>query len=124
MQGQEPDSRSGRMMMWAVGVMGLLIVVGFAIVLVEVGRRMMTPKAGTPEPASARPAPGGAPRPFGTIDVRIPEGARIDGFAATGDRLIAHVRTRDGASLGYVIDPATGTLLGVIQFPPTAPAAK
>lgn len=124
MQEQEPESRGGRLMMWAVGVMGVLIVVGFAIVLVEIGRRVFTPKAGAPEPISVRPAPGGGPRTFGTVDVRIPEGARIDGFVAAGDRLVAHVRTRDGGSLGYVIDPATGTLLGVIQFLPSAPAAK
>jgi hypothetical protein len=121
---QEPESRGGRLMMWVVGVMGVLIVVGFAIVLVEVGRRLLTPKTGAPEPASARPAPVGAPRGFGQVEVRIPEGARIESLSAAGDRTVAHVRTREGASLGYVIDTASGTLLGVIQFPATAPATR
>ncbi|HJQ60256.1 MAG TPA: hypothetical protein VJ890_25350, partial [Vineibacter sp.] len=104
--------------------MGVLIVVGFAVLLVEIGRRMFTPKPGAPEPASTRPAPVGAPRSFGQVDVRIPEGARIEGLSSAGDRLIVHVRTREGAALAYVIDPASGTLLGVIQFPATAPASK
>jgi hypothetical protein len=114
---QEPDSRSGRLMMVVVGVMGVLIVVGFAIVLVEVGRRMFTTKPAPTEPAASRPAPTAPARGFGQAEVRIPDGARVESIAASGDRVIAHVRTKDGASLGYVIDPATGALLGVIQFP-------
>jgi hypothetical protein len=115
---QEPDSRGGRLMMMAVGVMGVLIVVGFAIVLVEVGRRMFTTKPAPVEPA--RPASAGPARTFGQVDVRIPDGARIESIAAAGDRIVAHVRTREGASLGYVIDPASGTLMGVIRFPADA----
>lgn len=121
---QEPDSPGGRLMIWIVGVMGVLIVVGFAILLIEVGRRIFTPKPGVPEPASSRPASGGPSGGFGQVEVRIPEGARIESLGTAGDRIIAHVRTREGASLGYVIDPANGALLGVIRFPATAPAAN
>jgi hypothetical protein len=121
---QEPESRGGRLMVGIVGVMGVLIVVGFAILLVEIGRRMFTPKSGPPEPASARVVPAAAPRPFGQVEVRIPEGARVEGMVAAGDRVIAHVRLRDGSSAGYVVDPATGALLGVIRFPETQPGAK
>ena len=113
---QEPESRGGRLMVWLVGIMGVLIVVGFAVLVIEIGRRMFTPKPEMSEPAS-RPAPATSPRRFGQIEVRIPEGAKIESFVAAGDRLVAHVRTREGTSLGYVIDPATGGLLGVIQFP-------
>ncbi|TXL70694.1 hypothetical protein FHP25_33545 [Vineibacter terrae] len=114
---QEPESRGGRLMVWIVGVMGVLIVVGFAILLVEIGRRIFTPKPGAPEPALVTPAPPS--RAFGQAEVRIPEGARIESLTASGDRMVAHVRTREGASLGYVIDTATGTLLGVVRFPDT-----
>ena len=38
---QDPDSRGGRLMMWIVGVMGVLIVVGFAVLLVENGLGLM-----------------------------------------------------------------------------------
>jgi hypothetical protein len=113
----EPDSRGGRLMIWIVGVMGVLIVVGFTILLIEVGRRMFTPKPATPEPASARPSEG--VRPFGQVSVPIPEGARVESLTASGDRVIAHVRTRDGASVGYVIDLASGAVLGTILFPTT-----
>ena len=108
-------SRGQRVLAWIVGVMGVLIVVGFAIVLVEIGRRMFTTKSGLPEPTVTAP-PTSPPRAFGQVDVRIPEGAKIESLSAAGDRLIAHVRTRDGASLGYVIDAATGTVLGTIRF--------
>jgi hypothetical protein len=120
---QEPESRGGRLMVWLVGVMGVLIVVGFAILVMEIGRRIFTPKQDGSEPA-LRTAPATPPRSFGQVDVAIPEGARIEGFASTADRVIAHVRTREGASLGYVIDPATGGLLGVIRFPPAAAGTK
>jgi hypothetical protein len=121
---QDPDSRGGRLMMWIVGVMGVLIVVGFAVLLVEIGRRMFTPKPGAPEPASVRTVPGGgSPTGFGEVDVRIPAGARVEGLIASGGRVVAHVRTPDGTSLGYVIDPASGSLLGVIRFP-AAPASQ
>jgi hypothetical protein len=120
---QDPDSRGGRLMIWIVGVMGVLIVVGFAVLLVEIGRRMFTPKPGAPEPASVRTVPGGSPTGFGEVDVRIPAGARVEGLIASGGRVVAHVRTPDGTSLGYVIDPASGALLGVIRFP-AAPASQ
>ena len=120
---QEPQSRGSRLMVWLVGVMGVLIVVGFAVLVIEIGRRMFTPNQAAPEPAS-RPVPSAPPRGFGQVEVRIPEGAKIESLGATGDRLIAHVRTREGVSLGYVIDPATGALLGVIQFPAARPEAK
>jgi hypothetical protein len=116
----DPETRSGRLMLWIVGVMGVLIVVGFAVLLVEIGRRMFTPKPGAPEPASSRPVPAESARGFGQAEVRIPEGARIESLSAAGDRVIALVRTREGAALGYVIDAASGRLLGVIQFPATA----
>jgi hypothetical protein len=118
----EPDSRGGRLMIWIVGVMGVLIIVGFTILLVEVGRRMFTPKPAGPElPSASAPAssPPGAVRAFGPVSVPIPEGARVESLTGDGHRLVAHVRSRDGTSVGYVIDAATGALLGTIQFPAT-----
>ena len=56
--------------------------------------------------------------------MRLPEGAKIESLTAAGDRVIAHVRTREGQSLGYVIDPGTGAVLGVIQFRDRGPDAK
>ena len=61
---------------------------------------------------------------FGEVEVRLPEGARIESLTAAGDRLIALVRTREGQSLGYVIDPNTGAVLGIIQFRDGRPDAK
>ena len=120
---QEPQSRGGRLMVWLVGVMGVLIVVGFAILVIEIGRRMFTPKTGAPEPAS-RSAPASPPRSFGEVEIRSPEGAKIESLTAAGDRAIALVRTREGQSLGYVIDPGTGAVLGVIQFRDKGPDTK
>lgn len=111
-------------MKWIVAVLGVLIVLAFTILLVEVGRRMFTPKPGAPEPSSVRPTPDAQPRLFGEIDVRIPAGARVESVTAAGDRMIAHVRTREGVSLGYVIDATTGLVLGIVRFPEARPAAQ
>jgi hypothetical protein len=84
---------------------------------------MFTPKPAGPElPSASTPAPPpppGAARAFGPLSVPIPEGARVESLTGDGNRLVAHVRTRDGTSVGYVIDAATGALLGTIQFPAT-----
>ncbi|MBV9836169.1 MAG: hypothetical protein JO055_17255 [Alphaproteobacteria bacterium] len=47
----------------------------------------------------------------------IPEGAKVEGVTSADGRTVALVRLRDGSAALYVIDPATGALLGVVRFP-------
>lgn len=90
-------------------VMGVLIVVGFIVVFVELGRRLV--KSPTSEPATTKS------RSFGDVTVPIPEGAKVESVSTTDGRTIALVRLRDGAAALYVIDAASGALLGVVRFP-------
>ena len=106
---------------WALVIgMGVVIVVGFGVVFVELGRRMFKPAATEPLQAGAPTAPGGPavkPRSFGEANVPIPEGAKVEGVTSADGRTVALVRLRDGSAALYVIDPATGALLGVVRFP-------
>ncbi len=127
----QPVSRDHRWLKTLVVVMGILIVVGLVVVLVELGRRMFTPKpppaeiAGVNEvgrPPAVPPPAGPGPRGFGPVDVAIPAGAEIVSMSAAGDRLVVHLRLRDGRSVGYVVDPVNGALLGTLRFPATRAA--
>ena len=124
----QPVSRDHRWLKTFVVVMGILIVVGLVVVLVELGRRMFTPKAPPAEIAGANeagrppavpPPTRAAPRGFGAVDVAIPPGAEIVSMSAAGDRVVVHLRLREGRSVAYVVDPVTGALLGTIGFPGT-----
>jgi len=39
---------------------------------------------------------------------------------SVADRLVVHVKTADGQSSAYVVDPRSGALLGTVEFPPGA----
>ncbi len=94
--------------------MGLLIVVGFIVVVAEVGRRLSTPSDGRP------PAPAtSSGTPF-TQRIALPSGARIVSMMPAGDRVVVHVELQGGQSAAYLVDPRSGTLLGTIEFPPAA----
>jgi len=90
-----------------VVVMGLLIVVGFIVVASEIARRMSS--------ASSGPAPSGA-----TFAGRIalPSGAQVVSVSPAGDRVAVHVKSADGRSTLYIVDPRNGALLGTVDFPP------
>jgi len=86
-----------------VVVMGLLIVVGFIVVASEIARRMST--------ASSSPAPSGAA-------FAHPSGAQVVSVSPAGDRVAVHVKSADGRSTLYIVDPRNGALLGTVDFPP------
>lgn len=100
--------------------MGVVIAVGFIVVFVELGRRIVKPPPSEPPQANAPSAPGmptARPRSFGEVNVPIPEGARVESITTADGRTVALVRLRDGAAALYLIDPASGSLLGVVRFP-------
>jgi hypothetical protein len=100
--------------------MGVVIAVGFIVVFVELGRRIVKPPAGEPPQAGPPTAPAGPaakPRSFGEVNVPIPEGAKVESITSDAGRTVALVRLRDGSAALYVIDPASGALLGVVRFP-------
>lgn len=90
--------------------MGLLIVAGFLVIAVEIGRRIFTPNT-TSSPAAGSGFVG---------RIALPSGARVVSISAVGDRIVVHVETQGGPSAAYVVDPRTGVLLGTVEFPPGA----
>jgi hypothetical protein len=92
-----------------VVVMGLLIVVGFIVVASEIARRMSS--------ASSRPAPSSAAF---AEHIALPSGAQVVSVSPAGDRVAVHVKTADGRSTLYIVDPRNGALLGTVDFPPGA----
>ena len=51
------------------------------------------------------------------MSLPIPEGAKVESVTSADGRAVALVRLRDGTAALYVIDPASGALLGVVRFP-------
>jgi len=92
-------------------VMGLMIVVGFIVVASEIARRMSSAST------SASPASGAATF---ARSIALPSGAQLVSIDAAGDRLAVHVRSVEGRSTLYIVDPRNGTLLGTVDFPPGA----
>jgi hypothetical protein len=90
--------------------MGLLIVAGFVVAAVEIARRISSPN-GLRSPAAGS-----------TFSQRIalPSGAQVLSMESVADRLVVHVKTADGQSTAYFIDPRSGALLGTVEFPPGA----
>jgi hypothetical protein len=105
---------------WALVIgMGVVIVVGFIVVFVEIGRRMFKPPATEPLQAGPPIVPAGPatkPRSFGEVSLPIPEGAKVESVTSADGRTVALVRLGDGSVALYVIDPASGALLGVVRF--------
>jgi hypothetical protein len=92
-------------------VMGLLIVAGFVVVAAEIARRMSSAST------SASPAASGASF---AKSIALPSGAQVLSVDPAGDRLAVHVRSVEGRSTLYIVDPRNGALLGTVDFPPGA----
>jgi hypothetical protein len=92
-------------------VMGLMIVVGFIVVAAEIARRMSNAST------SAPPAASGATF---ARSIALPSGAQVVSIDPAGDRIAVHVRSVEGRSTLYIVDPRNGALLGTVDFPPGA----
>lgn len=83
--------------------MGVLIAIGFAVIATEISMRIIDPS----HRAGERTTPVAVGR-----TLALPAGARIEGLAATGNRVVIHARLPDGTDQLYVLDPASGTVSG------------
>ncbi|MBS0549047.1 MAG: hypothetical protein JSR24_14930 [Proteobacteria bacterium] len=92
-------------------VMGLLIIAGFVVIAAEIARRMSSP-GGMRSPAASSKA-------F-SERIALPSGAQVQSMESVADRLVVHVKSLDGQSTAYIVDPRTGALLGTVDFPPGA----
>ena len=97
--------------------MGVVILIGFAVVVVALIERAerapSTPAQSAPSTVQ-RPSPG----VFGDVAVALPLGAQVVGTATDAGRLIVHLRLADGNARVLVIDLATGRRLGAIRLVP------
>ena len=87
-----------------VTVMGIVIVVGFGVVIAVIAGRL------------ARREAASMPHAFAASAVNIPHGARIEAMTAASDRLILDLALPGGGRDIIVIDLVTGTRLGTIEL--------
>lgn len=110
----------------AVVVMGVMIVVGLAVIAATIVGRLGG-KTAEPEPAvtmSLTPgtAPAAAPgAPLATFDratVPLPSGSRLQQIVPAGDRLVLHLAGEGGRDVLMVLDMAGGRVLGSFLLEP------
>jgi hypothetical protein len=82
--------------------MGVLIVLGFTVILVTIVRRTMPGPAGSPE------------KPFSAV-LDEPAGTEIAGVASVRDRLAVQLHG-GGIDRVVLIDPGTGTIVGRVSL--------
>ncbi len=102
-------------------VMGILIVFGLGLVVYGIGMRVAVPESGPAstgiEGALIGSWPGNAKLPrFGEATLALPGGAQIIDIAGVDRRLVLHITTGDGGEQLYVLDMATGEILGTIDL--------
>jgi len=92
-----------------VVVMGVLLIAGFAVVVVTIIGRM-TQRA-TPAAVSATHL-----TPFGTTSVTLPADSLVMEVQGAGARILLRLDLKDGTEMLLVLDAATGTELGRIKL--------
>jgi hypothetical protein len=90
-----------------VMIMGVMLVVGFAVLLAAIAGRI---PRGSHTPGAARQL---------LAAIEIPRGARIEAMTAGTDRLVLGLVLPDGGRELLIIDLATGARLGAIDLRPT-----
>ena len=108
-----PQSSAPLWLKVLVIVMGLMIVVGFVVVASEIARRMSSGSI------TASPAASASGASFAK-SIALPSGAQVLSVDPAGDRIAVHVRSVEGRSTLYIVDPRNGALLGTVDFPPGA----
>ncbi|MDM7946071.1 MAG: hypothetical protein QUV20_07025 [Oceanibaculum nanhaiense] len=101
----------------AVVVMGVMIVVGVAVIGVTIAKRLGG--ASEPEPAIAMSLVPGAPlASFDPATVPLPSGARLQQIVPAGNRLVLHMAGEGGRDVLMVLDMAGGRVLGSFLLEP------
>jgi Family of unknown function (DUF6476) len=90
-----------------VAVMGIMLVAGFAALILVIAGRM-----------SHRGLGASVDRPFTATAVEIPRGARIEAMTTAANRLILDLVLPDGKHQLVVLDLASGVRLGTIELHP------
>lgn len=108
-----------RALKFLVIAMGVVIIIGTAVVVVTIFQRASTGWGGDQPvgPAIEVVASDAAPSSgFGTRTLDVPRSSRIVDMAAEGDRLFIHLETSGGGHRIVVLDTATGVRLGAFDI--------
>lgn len=97
-------------------LMGILIVIGTAVVVVTIATRF----GGGAEERTARPGAAAAPTAFGEANLPMPEGCRLVSLTAAGERLLLRLGSGGDCEQILVLDMGTGSLLGRFRLTPAA----
>ena len=102
----------------AAVVMGIMIVVGIAVIGVTIAKRLGG--AGEEPPAAAATALPGV-TVFGDVSVSLPAGSKLRSMSLDGRLLALQLVLEEGTAAVLMIDTATGDRLGLIRLPVGAP---
>jgi len=94
-----------------VAVMGVMLVVGLAVVVATIIHRATQRQSSSP--AAASPAAS-----FGHTAVTLPAGARVLEMREAGGRLVLRLQRTDGSETLLVLDLATGNEIGTVDLKP------
>lgn len=100
-------------------VMGIMIVVGLAVIGVTIAKRLSGAGDTSAEQPTAATAVG-APQAVGDHDIALPRGARLIGTALDGNRLALRLELADGRAAILLVDAGTGARLGLLTLTPAA----
>jgi len=101
-------TQTTRVLKAVVVILGIVIVVGLAVLIAEIGRRIFT-AAETPAPAESG---------YAEAVVPLPAGARARAMTGTGTRATLLIDRADGRQELVTIDLATGAVIGRITLAP------
>jgi len=116
--GATAPARGERVLLVVVIVLGILLIVGFAIVVATIASRIASSgeEAQTPPPAAAPVTASG------DVAVPVPPGYRIHAVTGDGRRLILHLRGPQGQPERImVVDARDGRVLRSLVLTPRAP---
>lgn len=104
----------------AAVVMGVMIIVGIAVIGVTIAKRLSGSDDGAGQPVAGEPA-ATAPRAMGDMTIPVPSGARVIAMELEGRRLAVRLALADGRTAVLLLDVDTGNSLGLLTFDPGTP---
>lgn len=102
----------------AAVVMGVMILVGLAVIGVTIAKRLSGAGDAATAPVEGAP-PGPAPGAFGELDIALPAEATVVDATLDGRRLALRLALGDGRSAILLVDAETGARLGLLTLTPS-----
>ncbi len=93
--------------------MGVLIIIGTAVVGYTIVQRKMATNGGTVKTGAAAPA---SPMSFGEVMAKLPADAVVEEMVGEGNRLMVRIRDAGDAQSILIFDLNNGQRLGVIRL--------